>query len=113
MAEHYRFVAKHLKAPARQVYPVRAKVWLYSGGGAWYFATIPVKTSKEIKKRHGLSVRGWGSLRVSVKLGESEWSTSIFPYSKTKGYILPLKAQIRKREQVRRGDTVLFHLSIG
>ena len=78
----------------------------------WHFVTVPVATSKQIKKRHGLAARGWGSIRVNVTLGKSQWKTSIFPDKKANAYVLPLKADIRAKEGITAGDTISFGLNI-
>lgn len=97
----------------KRVYRFRAKVWIWKGGqGAWHFVTLPVARSREIQYRHGGTSRGWGSIPVLVKLGGSSWKTSIFPYSKVKAYILPLKAAVRKQEKIRAKDNIMFTLSI-
>ncbi len=116
MLTHYRLIPnrpKEAKPPQRYTYSVKAKVRVWSGTAMWYFATLPVKTSKEIKNRFGFAARGWGSLPVSVRLGESEWTTSIFPDKKAGAYVLPLKANIRKRENVRQGNLLRFQLTVG
>jgi hypothetical protein len=98
----------------KQVYAVRGRVWIWSSGssGAWHFVTIPAARSREIRHRHGGTSRGWGSIPVVVTLGKSVWKTSIFPYSKVKAYILPLKAEVRKKEGVRPKSMIAFTLAI-
>ncbi len=97
----------------KRIYRVRGKVWIWRGGtAAWYFVTLPIAQSREIKNRHGDTSRGWGSVPVVVTLGRSSWKTSIFPYSKVKAYILPLKAEIRRKENVLAKQTIAFTLSI-
>lgn len=96
----------------KKPFTIKAKVWLYPGDAAWHFVSLSKATSTKIKQRFGAQARGWGSLPVTVKLGESEWETSIFPESKEGCYLLPLKAQIRKREAVFAGDTITFSLTI-
>jgi hypothetical protein len=39
-------------------------------------------------------------------------ATSIFPDRKAGAYLLPLKAEIRKSEKIRAGDTVRFVLEV-
>lgn len=108
----YRFAARHLKAPKAETYSVKAKVWLYSGMAAWHFVTIPVKTSKDIKKKFGYVAKGWGSLPVTVKLGRTQWRTSIFPDKKAGAYVLPLKADVRKKENVKAQAVIAFRLML-
>lgn len=97
----------------KRVYRVRGKVWIWKGGqGAWHFVTVPPKQSREIELHHGGFRRGWGAVRVEVKLGKSVWQTSIFPYSKVKAYILPLKASVRQKEAVKANASIQFVLTI-
>lgn len=90
----------------------RGKVWLYPGEVAWHFMSVPKEISEEIKDVFGEMRRGWGSLPVEVKIGQTKWKTSIFPDSKTKLYLLPVKAQVRNLERLEAGDSVVVHLQI-
>ncbi|MBE7436842.1 MAG: DUF1905 domain-containing protein [Spirochaetales bacterium] len=83
----------------------QGKIWLYQGDAAWHFLTLPEEIGKEIR---GLSSvkRGWGSRKVQVTVGESSWLTSIFPDKKAGSYLLPLKAAVRKKEQLHAGMEV-------
>ncbi len=89
-----------------------AKVWLYPGRAAWHFVSIPEEVCDEINDRYGLMKRGWGSLPVVITIGKTIWKTSIFPDKQTGSYVLPLKADVRKREDIRVGDTINFVLKI-
>lgn len=78
----------------------------------WHFITIPEKQSKEIKEIFGKSSRGFGSIPVKVTLNKTTWRTSIFPDSKSGCYFLPLKAGIRKKEEILVDDSLKFDLEI-
>ena len=39
-------------------------------------------------------------MRVQATIGETTWQTSIFPHSQSKAYILPVKADVRKKEKI-------------
>ena len=82
------------------------EVWIYSGEGAWYFVTMPNELADEIQARTAGIRRGFGSLRVHVTIGESNWATSLFRESKSGSYILPLKKEIRSKEKITEGDLV-------
>lgn len=87
--------------------------WLYPGmAGNWTFVSLPKNNAEGIKKLYGTQSRGWGSLRVEVHIGKSKWKTSIFPDKKSGTYILPLKAEIRRREGVHAGDTIKVCLEL-
>lgn len=94
-------------------YSFETKVWLYPGEtAAWHFVTLPFKEADSIKQLFGKTRKGWGSLRVRVKIGSSTWETSIFPDTKSKSYLLPLKAAVRKKEQLSAGSAVHVDLEI-
>ena len=92
-------------------YTVRAKVWRWKGG-SWHFVNLSLKQSAEIRRRFGGTARGWGSLRVRVKIGDTEWNTSLFPERKSKSYLLPIKTDVRKAEAIDAGDLVTVVLYI-
>lgn len=54
---------------------------------------------------------GFGSLKVTVQIGDSSFSTSVFP-SKGAGWMLPVKAAVRKAEGLAEGDTVTVTLEV-
>src|SRR3989344_6510489 len=93
-------------------YKMRASVWLYPGMAGWHFMMLPKKQSEDIKKTFGALSRGWGSLPVVVTIGNTSWKTSIFPDNKAGTYFLPLKADVRKKEKIKKGDTVSFSVGI-
>jgi hypothetical protein len=78
----------------------------------WHFLGVDKKQSAIIKGKYGQNRCGFGSIPVHVKLGKTEWKTSIFPDSKSGTYLLPLKAQVRKKEEIEEGDAVTFSLFI-
>ena len=93
-------------------YKVHSKVVPYPGMDAWYFAYVDKKLSEEIKQRHARVRRGFGSIRVKAVLGKTSWRTSIFPDKQSGTYLLPLKSQVRRDEEIEAGDTVTFTIEI-
>jgi hypothetical protein len=49
--------------------------------------------------------RGFGSVKVAVRLGESRWQTSLFP-QKSGGWFLPIKKAVRLAEGLDYGDDI-------
>ncbi|MEK7564412.1 MAG: DUF1905 domain-containing protein [Patescibacteria group bacterium] len=95
----------------KKVYKFRSKVWLYPGMAGWHFAGVPKKESEEIKK--GSKVKaGFGSIPVMVTIGKTKWKTSIFPDKRSGTYLLPLKALVRKKEEIFSEDTISFSLGL-
>lgn len=93
-------------------YSFKAKVWLYSGAAAWHFITLSKKISKEVKNNFGALSGGWGALPVKVTIGDTRWQTSIFWDNKSGGYILPLKAKVRKQENIKANSLVKISLEL-
>ncbi len=99
--------------PGYRTCNVQAKVWLYPGQSAnWHFVTLPKKQSDQIKERFADFKRGWGSLPVTVTIGKTVWKTSIFPDKKAGAYILPLKSDVRKKENIQTGDIIRLTVEV-
>ena len=93
-----------------------APCWIYSGKAAWYFVTLPEPEAAQIayfsKLLNGGKRVGWGSVRVSVQIGKTSWETSIFPASHFNSYLLPIKASVRKAENIAMDNLVQVTLSM-
>ena len=97
---------------AANQFKMKSKVWVYPGMAAWRFLSLPKKQSAQIKKVFGGLARGWGSLPVKVTVGTTRWETSIFPDKKSGSYLLPLKAEVRKKEGIKDGNNVIFEIQL-
>jgi hypothetical protein len=95
-----------------QTYTLHAPIWLYPGKAGWHFVTLPIDAANEINDRFAFSKRGWGSLPVTVKVGQTAWQTSIFPDKESGSYLLPIKATVRKSEQLQLGQVMAFELTV-
>tara|TARA_R110002096_G_scaffold436096_2_gene667520 strand:+ start:114421 stop:114744 length:324 start_codon:yes stop_codon:yes gene_type:complete len=94
-----------------------AKIWIYQGKGTWHFISVPAEQSDQIKfftspDITGRKRRGWGSVRVKATIGDTTWQTSVFPSKSSGQYILPVKAEIRKKTKIADGDDVQVTLNI-
>lgn len=75
------------------------------GEGAWHFVQLPLDLGEALGRMPG-SMRGrWGSFKVEATVGHTTWKTSIFP-DEDGSYLLPVKAEVRKAEEVGEGDLV-------
>ena len=74
--------------------------------------SIPKKQTDIIKKKYGAMHRGWRSLPVEATVGKTKWHTSIFLDNRSGAYILPLKAQVRKKEGIMAHDQINFTIKI-
>lgn len=96
-----------------------ATLWRWTGGsgaGTWHFLTIAGETAEALSatalmRRLEGSGRGFGSLRVNARIGETVFHTSVFP-QKGEGWLLPVKAAVRKAENLAEGDEVELSLEL-
>ncbi len=97
----------------KRTYTCTAKIWIYpSETAAWHFVTLPKNEGGLIKETFAPLRRGFGSLPVTVTIGKTTWNASIFPDSHSGSYLLPLKASVRKKEELLAGDSIRFTLTI-
>ncbi|MEQ8718643.1 MAG: DUF1905 domain-containing protein [Acidimicrobiales bacterium] len=85
--------------------------WDARTDASWVFAMVPVEVAEEIRDMTPPR-RGFGSVRVHVRIGGSEWLTSVFPDSGSGSYVLPVKNPVRKAENIEVGDTVAVELEV-
>lgn len=79
------------------VYEFEAILWQYEGPGGWFFVSLPPKLSVKIRSQFKTEERGWGRLNVSAEINFIRWDTSIWYDTKRETYLLPMKAEIRKK----------------
>jgi hypothetical protein len=89
---------------------INGKIWYWKGPAPHYFVTVPAKESGDLKDIVGLVTYGWGMIPVTVRIGKTEFTTSLFP--KDSCYIVPIKASVRRAENLGEGDTVTARLEI-
>lgn len=80
-------------------------VWKGEAGGRWHFLTIPEEQAAAINAEALALPRGFRSVRVEARIGGVSWRTSVFPLNRA-GYLLPVKASVRKEAALAAGDEV-------
>lgn len=92
---------------------VTSLLWIWQGeaAGRWHFLTVPEEQSEEFRAEALGNRRGFGSVRVQATIGEVIWKTSVFPMN-SGGYLLPVKAEVRKRAGIAAGDDVTVSLEM-
>ncbi len=100
-------------AKTKAIYTMTEKVFLYPGEAAnWHFVPVTKKVGQEIKEKFGKLAKGFGSLPVTVTIGRTTWETSIFPDKYSGSYLLPLKANVRKKEAIVAGEKIEYTIEI-
>jgi uncharacterized protein DUF1905 len=86
------------------------QVIVWSGPAPYTFVRVPDAEASDIKAVASLVTYGWGVIPVSVRIGQTQWTTSLFP--KDGGYLVPIKVAAQKAEGIEVGDVVTIELSI-
>lgn len=95
------------------------KLWRWTsstGTGSWHFVTVDGVAGESLSgtalmRRMEKSLGGFGSLKVTATFGDSTFKISVFP-SKQLGWLLPVKASVRKAEGLGAGDAVTVVLEL-
>ncbi len=94
--------------------PVRlefsGEIWFWRGPSPWHFVTVPEDDCFELEATSAFVSYGWGMIPVTAEIGETAWTTSLFP--KDGRYVVPVKAVVRKAEGLEVGDTVTVRLAV-
>ena len=94
------------------------QVWVWRGSGtgpppkaSWYFITIDGDIAASIHAATRGQTGGFGSVRVTASIGATRWQTSLFPAKASGGYLLPLKASVRRAERLVEDKSVTVELT--
>jgi Domain of unknown function (DUF1905) len=87
------------------------EMWFWRGPSPWHFVTVPEDGCRELEATASFVSYGWGMIPVTARIGETRWTTSLFP--KDGHYIVPVKAGVRQAEGLDVGDTVTIRLTVG
>lgn len=94
-------------------YKFSAKMWQHSSsGGGWYFVTLPQNISKEIRENFKWQEEGWGRMSATAKIGIYKWKTAIWFDTKINAYLLPVKADIRKKANLETNKSIEVRILI-
>jgi Domain of unknown function (DUF1905) len=104
-----------------ETYSATTTLWIWTTDKApasWHFLTLTGEVAEAI---HALALmrrleygakRGWGSIKVTATIGETSWQTSIFPANNVGGWMLPVKAAVRKAEGLNAGDGITVSVTL-
>lgn len=82
----------------------------WRGPAPYYYVPMPVEDAEDLKDAaRGLEY--WGQVAVTATIGETTFTTALFPKDGT--YLLPLKAAIRRAEEIDLDDVVDVALVLG
>ena len=89
-----------------------APLWLWSSDKAsWHFVTVPEEQSLEIRAENFGESGGFGSVRIEATINGVTWRTSVFRQNQGT-YLLPVKADVRRRAGIAADDLVTVTLEL-
>lgn len=86
------------------------EVVYWRGPAPYHFVPVGEQEAAALHAASALVSYGWGVIPVAVTLGRTQWTTSLFP--RDGGYLVPIKAAVRRAEDVEVGDTVTLRLVV-
>lgn len=88
-----------------------AEIIEWRGPPPYLFAVVPGAHIADIRYAALTESYGWGVVPVIVRVGVSDFTTSLFP--RDGGFLLPIKVAVQRAEGIGRGDRIKVHMRIG
>ncbi len=82
----------------------------WRGPAPFHFVAVPAEHVDEVRYAARLASYGWGVVPVEATVSGVDFRTSLFP--RDSGYLLPLKATVRKSGLIGPGDVVSVRMRI-
>ena len=104
-----------------ETHTLTTPLWIWTTDKApasWHFLTLSGDVAEAIhalalmRRLEGGQKRGWGSMKVRATVGDTSWKTSIFPTKDVGGWLLPVKASVRRAEGLVAGDMVIVSVTV-
>ncbi|GAA1159000.1 DUF1905 domain-containing protein [Nocardioides aquiterrae] len=86
------------------------EVWSWRGPAPYHFVWVPHDEAEQIAETAAAVTYGWGMVPVTVTIGDTAWTTSLWP--KDGRYVVPLKDKVRRAEAIELGTVVHLRLRI-
>jgi hypothetical protein len=86
------------------------QVYEWRGPAPHHFVDVPEAEAGMLEAVSEMVTYGWGMIPVAVTIGSTRFRTSLWP--KDGGYIVPLKAEVRRGEEIAVGDVVEIVLEV-
>ncbi len=87
-----------------------AELFEWRGPAPFYWLPLPADACDYVRGEAAEATYGWGAIPVCVRIGGTEWETSLLP--RDGGYVLPVKKDVRTQERFSDGDTVTVAMSL-
>lgn len=87
-----------------------AELFEWRGPAPFHWLAVPADIGDYVRAQAAAASYGWGAVPVSVRIGGTEWETSLLP--RNGEYVLPVKKDVRAQERFGDGDTVTVAMSV-
>jgi len=88
----------------------KGDIFYWRGPAPFLFVAVPEEPSRDLKAISAMVTYGWGVIPVQVRIGKTEWKTSLFP--KKGRYLVPIRMSVQKAENLKVGDNVVIQLEV-
>jgi hypothetical protein len=87
-----------------------AALFHWRGPAPYYWLSLPEDACDYVHAEAAGATYGWGVIPVAVRIGTTDWETSLLP--RDGGYLLPVKQVVRNQERLTDGDTVSVSMRV-
>jgi acetylornithine deacetylase/succinyl-diaminopimelate desuccinylase-like protein len=87
-----------------------AEIIHWRGPSPFFFAPAPADQVEALRQAARAATYGWGVVPVEAAIGGVTFRTSLFPKDGT--YLVPIKAEVRRKTNLTAGDTISVELTI-
>jgi hypothetical protein len=87
-----------------------SRVIEWRGPAPYYYLPLTDEAAEDVHDVRKLATYGWGVIPVEAQLGDTTFTTSLFP--RDGGYLLPLKDAVRRPAGLEVGDEVTVELTL-
>ncbi len=92
------------------IFEFTGEIIYWRGPSPFLFVAVPEEPSRDLKVISTRVSYGWGVIPVHVRIGKTEWETSLFP--KEGRYLVPIRMSVQKAEDLDVGDEVVIRLTV-
>ena len=87
-----------------------AELFEWRGPAPFFWLSLPADACDYVRAQAAAASYGWGAIPVRVRIGATEWETSLLP--RDGHYVLPVKKAVRADEGFGEGDTVTVAMNV-
>ena len=88
----------------------QAEVIYWRGPSPFFFVAVPPPHDAELRHVARAVTYGWGMIPVEAEIGETAFTTALFPKDET--YLLPLKVAVRRKANITAGDPITVEMTV-